>query len=399
MRIALVSDAFTPQVSGVVTVLRRIVELLGRAGHDAAVVAPEYPDSHPGHGVGELRVPSVAFPPYPAVRLSLPQLRRVAHFLDGFGPDLVHVVTEGPLGFLGRHYALRRGVPLVTSYHTHFPQYCRYYGVPALESAVWRLLTWFHGPARFIHTPGVAARDALRTRDLGQAAVWGRGVDTHVFHPDRRSAATRRRLGVRDDQVLILHVGRLAREKNLDVLADAFGIAGEALGPRAVFAVAGDGPSAHRLYRRFPDSHKLGFLPVGELADVYAGADVCVFPSHTETCGLVALEAMASGVAVVVAEAGGFRESVVHGRTGLLVAPHDARGFALAIVRLALDGVQRQMMGIAARRFAMTRDLAAEDDDLLAQYAAAARAPSPAAAPVLASAAPGWRPEKEGVVA
>ncbi len=166
MRIALVSDAFTPQVSGVVTVLRRIVGLLGSAGHDAAVVAPEYPDSQPGHGVGELRVPSVAFPPYPAVRLSLPQLRRVAHFLDGFAPDLVHVVTEGPLGFLGRHYALRRRVPLVTSYHTHFPQYCRYYGIPALERAVWSLLTWFHGPARFIHTPGVAARNELRRRGL-----------------------------------------------------------------------------------------------------------------------------------------------------------------------------------------------------------------------------------------
>jgi glycosyltransferase involved in cell wall biosynthesis len=375
MRIALVSDAFSPQVSGVVTVLRRIVELLGRAGHDAAVVAPEYPDSQPGHGVGELRVPSVAFPPYPAVRLSLPQLRRVAHFLDGFQPDVVHVVTEGPLGFLGRHYALRRGVPLVTSYHTHFPQYCRHYGIPALEHAVWSLLTWFHGPARLIHTPGVAARDELRRRGLAQAVLWGRGVDTHRFDPDRRGAATRRRLGVRDDQVLILHVGRLAAEKNLDLLADAFSTAGEALGSLAVFAVAGDGPSAHRLYRRLPGVRKLGFLPVGELADVYASADLCVFPSHTETCGLVALEALASGVPVVVADAAGLRESVVHGRTGLLVPPHDARGFAAAVVRLALDGSSRHLMGLAARRFALTRDCADEDRELLAQYAAVAWTP------------------------
>ena len=399
MRIALVSDAFTPQVSGVVTVLRRIVELLGRAGHDAAVVAPEYPDSQPGHGVGELRVPSVALPPYPAVRLSLPQLRRVARFLDGFGPDLVHVVTEGPLGFLGRHYALRRGVPLVTSYHTHFPQYCRHYGVPALESAVWSLLTWFHGPARLIHTPGVAARDELRRRGLAQAALWGRGVDTRLFDPDRRSAATRRRLGVRDEQVLVLHVGRLAAEKNLDVLADAFGSAAEALGPLAVFAVAGDGPGATRLYRRLPGARKLGFLPVNDLADIYASDDLCVIPSRTETCGLVALEAMASGVPVVVADAGGLQESVVHGRTGLLVPPHDARGFAAAIVRLALDGTQRQLMGLAARRFALTRDCTMEDHDLLAQYAAVARTPEPTPTARARVGVRGWRRQQEEAAA
>jgi phosphatidylinositol alpha 1,6-mannosyltransferase len=365
MRIALVSDAFTPQVSGVVTVLRRIVELLGRTGHDAAVVAPEYPDSQPGHGVGELRVPSVAFPPYPAVRLSLPQFRRVARYLDDFQPDLVHVVTEGPLGFLSRHFALRRDVPLVTSYHTHFPQYCWHYGVPAMEGAVWRLLTWFHRPARLIHTPGTAARDAL----------WGRGVDTRLFHPDRRRAEARRRLGVRDDQVLVLHVGRLAAEKNRD------------------------GPGAPRLYRRLPPTRTLGFLPVGEIADVYAAADVCVFPSHTETCGLVALEAMASGVPVVVADAEGFRESVVHGGTGLLVPPHDARGFAAGIVRLALDGARRRTMGIAARRFALTRDCAAEDDDLLRQYAAVAGAPEPSPAGSAARAEPGRRHAHEEATA
>ena len=390
MRIALVSDAFTPQVSGVVTVLRRIVEVLGRAGHDAAVIAPEYPDSQPGDGGRELRVPSVAFPPYPAIRLSLPHVRRVAHFLDGFRPDVIHVVVEGPLGFVGRHYALRRGVPLVTSYHTHFPQYCRHYGVPPLEGAVWSLLTWFHGPARLIHTPGIAARDALHRRGLTQAALWGRGVDTRLFHPDRRSAATRRRLGVRDDQVLVLHVGRLAAETTLSVLAEAFDIAGEALGSRAVFALAGDGPGATRLYRRLPGARKLGFLPVSEIADVYAAADLAVFPSHTETCGLVALEAMASGVPVVVADAEGLGESVVHGRTGLLVPPHDARGFAAAIVRLVLDGPSRHLMGLAARRFAQTRDCTDEDHELLAQYAAVAWTPETTPTDRSSRTAPRW---------
>jgi glycosyltransferase involved in cell wall biosynthesis len=217
-------------------------------------------------------------------------------------------------------------------------------------------------------------------------------VDTAVFHPGRRSVAARRRLGVRDDQVLILHVGRLAAEKNLAVLADAFVLCAQALGPRAVFAVAGDGPSAHGLYRRLPETRKLGFIPVADLAEVYACADVCVFPSHTETCGLVALEAMASGVAVVAADAAGFPESIVHGRTGVLVPPHDARGFALEVVRLCLDPERRHLLGAAARRFAETRDSAAEDDDLLAQYAVVARLRAPRNAP-------GWSAGREGAAA
>lgn len=395
MRIALVSDAYTPQVSGVVTVLRRIVTALRRAQHDVVVVAPEYPNSQPGTGLGELRVPSVAFPPYPAVRLSLPHLHRVARFLDGFGPDLVHIVTEGPLGLIGRHYALRRRVPLATSYHTHFPQYCRHYGFPALERVVWSFLARFHRPARFVHTPGEEARDALRRRGVAQAEVWGRGVDVRHFSPVNRDLATRRRFGARDDQVVVLHVGRLAPEKNLEVLAEAFTLAAEALGPRAVFVVAGDGPAARGLYRQAPFIRILGFLPPGELARVYASADLVVLPSRTETCGLVALEAMASGLPVIAADAGGFRESMVHGRTGVLVPPDDPRAIAAEIVRLGLDARARLFLGAAARTFAVTRDSAVEDADLLAQYAAAARAPGPAGVPVhtrpAARGSPRWR--------
>jgi phosphatidylinositol alpha 1,6-mannosyltransferase len=381
VRIALVSDAFTPQVSGVVTVLRRIVAALRRAQHDVVVVAPEYPSSQPGTGLGELRVASVAFPPYPAVRLSLPHLHRVARFLDGFGPDLVHVVTEGPLGLIGRRYARRRGVPLVTSYHTHFPQYCRHYGFPALERVVWSFLAWFHRPARFVHPPGEEARDALRRRGVAQADVWGRGVDVRHFSPVNRDLSTRRRFGARDDQVVVLHVGRLAPEKSLDVLAEAFTLAAGALGSRAVFVVAGDGPAARTLYRQAPFVRILGFLPLGELARVYASADIAVLPSRTETCGLVALEAMASGLPVIAADAGGFRESIVHGKTGVLAPPDDARGFAAEIARLSLDPKARLFLGAAARNFTVTRDSEAEDADLLVRYAAAAQSPEPTGLP------------------
>jgi phosphatidylinositol alpha 1,6-mannosyltransferase len=224
-------------------------------------------------------------------------------------------------------------------------------------------------------------------------------VDTTLFHPDRRSVAMRRRLGARDDQVLVLHVGRLAAEKNLDVLADAFNLTATSLGARAVLAVAGDGPCVSRLRSRVPGLRTLGFLRPGELAQVYASADMCVFPSFTETCGLVALEAMASGTAVIAADAGGFPENIVHGRTGLLEDPRDAAGFARSIVRLALDPSLRHLLGAAGRRFAVTRDRAVEDDELLAQYAAVAS--DGKRAPMLL--APGlthrWRQAPEGAPA
>ena len=368
MRIALVSDTFTPQVNGVTTVLRRIVDVLAHERHTAAVVAPEYPDRSPVRA-DELRVPSVAFPPYPAIRLSLPAPRRIARFLDAFGPDLVHVATEGPLGWFGRRWALRNDVPLVTSAHTDFPRYCRYYGAPALEPVVWHWLVRFHAPAQLIHAPGAAIRDALRSRGLWQAVVWGNGVDTTGFHHARRDVALRSRLAIRDDQVVILHVGRLAAEKNVDVLVHAFALAREALGERARFVIAGEGPRSGLIAQRIPFATRLGFIAPADLAALYASADLCVLPSDTETCGLVALEAMASGLPVVAADAGGFRENIQHGRSGLLVAPRDARACAAAIVELAVDRERREAMSAAARLAAVGRDAGAENAELLDQYA------------------------------
>jgi glycosyltransferase involved in cell wall biosynthesis len=368
MRIALVSDTYTPQVNGVSTVLRRMVESLAAAGHETAVVAPEYPGTAAADLPGELRIASAAFPPYPAIRLSLPAWGRVSRWLDERGPELVHVVTEGPLGLIGRRYALARGLPLVTSYHTHFPRYCQDYGVPMLEPAAWAYMRWFHGPARVVQTPGQEARDALVAHGITQAVVWGNGVDTRRFHHARRNDALRRRLGIADHQVAVLHVGRLAPEKNLDVLIHAFTAARDALGDRARFLVAGDGPLSERISARLPWALRFGFMAVERLADLYALSDLCVLTSETETCGLVALEAMASGVPVVAADAGGFRDTVLTGVNGLRVPSRDPSAFAAAIVRLAMEPARRRRLSTQARVTAVARDAALEDAELLDLY-------------------------------
>lgn len=372
MRIALVSDTYTPQVNGVTTVVARIARVLRESGHGVVVVAPRYPGDNTGPWTDELRIRSAAFPPYPAIRLSVPQFGRVAGFLDLFRPDLVHVATEGPLGLTGRRYTVRRGIPLVTSYHTNFPQYARHYGAGVVEPLVWKWLRWFHQPAVLTQTPGEAVRDELLRRGIGKPVVWGRGVDTAHFTPVRRSVGWRRWLAGGDDTAIVLHVGRLAPEKNVNVLADAWTAARERVGQRATFVLAGEGPEARRLVARMPWVRQLGFLDRARLADVYASADICVLPSRTETCGLVALEAMASGLAVVAADAGGFRESIAHGANGMLVAPDDATGFAAEILSLVIAPQRRADLGTAARAAALARDVAPENLELLQQYATAA---------------------------
>jgi glycosyltransferase involved in cell wall biosynthesis len=371
VRIALVSDTYTPQVNGVTTVVVRIANVLREFGHEVVVVAPRYP-SHASVEPGELRIPSASFPPYPAIRLSLPRFAAVARFLDRFEPDVVHVATEGPLGLTGRRYAVRRRIPLVTSYHTNFPQYARHYGAGVAEPLVWKWLRWFHQPAALTQTPGEAVASELERRGIGRPIVWGRGVDTAHFHPSRRSAGWRRWLAGGDDTAIVLHVGRLAPEKNINVLAEAWIAARERVGQRATFVIAGEGPETRRLLTHLPWIRQLGFLDRAKLADVYASADICVLPSRTETCGLVALEAMASGLAVVAADAGGFRESITHGRSGLLVAPDDAIGFAAEILSLVIAPQRRAEIATAARAAALARDVAPENLALLQQYASAA---------------------------
>ena len=299
-------------------------------------------------------------------------------FFDAFQPDLIHVATEGPLGALGRRYALRQGIPLVTSYHSNFQQYARHYGAGLLAPLVWRWLLRFHGAARLTHTPGEAVQQALAAAGLRHATVWGRGVDTQHFFPERRDERWRRWLSAGSDPVIVLHVGRLAREKNLAVLADAFTIAAERLGSLATFVIAGEGPMQRQLRARLPFVQWLGFLDPNSLATLYASADLCVLPSSTETCGLVALEAMASGIPVIAADAGGLRESVREGENGFLLPPADAVGFAAAIVALAVQREQRRAIGAAARGTALTRDVADEGTTLLTQYAQLAGAPVPA---------------------
>lgn len=372
MRITLVTDTFLPEVNGVTTVLAVMREGLRARGHDVLVVAPRYPTAAEDED-GVIRRASMPFPGYEQVRLSLPIGFDVGAALDRYKPDVVHVITEGPLGGIGRRYARRRGLPLVTSFHTDFPRYAaRYLGRWAVGPAQ-RYLRSFHGAAHHTQTPSAETRNELVAQGISQAVVWGRGVDTELFTPQRRRVPR-----TSDHAVTVLHVGRLAVEKDVETLIASFIDAQAMLGHSAKFVVAGDGPKGAEVRRRLPFAKHLGFLKRTVLADLYADADLFVFPSPTETCGLVALEAMAAGLPVIASDSGGVLENLRDGLNGRTVRAGDPAAFAQAIVAMVRDEATRTAQGQAARAFAVARSWARELDALVPLYAAAAaRRPAP----------------------
>lgn len=400
MKISLVTDTFLPEVNGVTTVLSVMRAGLRQRGVAVQVIAPSYPEGGTPDEHEVVRRVSVPCPGYPQVRLSWAWGGGVTDALRAFRPDVVHAITEGPIGMVGRGWALRGGIPLVTSFHTDFPAYAvRYLGAWSEPWAV-RFLRRFHAAAAHTQTPSEEVAARLRRLGVPNVQVWGRGVDTGMFRADRRDDARRAADGVAG-KVHVLHVGRLAREKDVETVVAAFQRARAALGDRAIFTVAGDGPRAAWVREQLPFARHLGFLKRQVLADLYADADLFVFPSRTETCGLVALEAMASGLPVVTADEGGVLENVRPGQNGLACPAGDAEAFSEAIVRLAADAPQRATLAGGALRFAAARSWEAELDALVPLYAgavgasngraptfAAWPAPEPSSSPPATTAAP-----------
>ena len=364
MRIALFTDVFLPNVDGVVTRLLRTLDELGELGHDVVVLTPGNPPGRYGpHRVTRAR--SVAFPWYPDIRGGLPT-PRVERAVTAFRPDVVHAVNPVWFGAWGALSARRRNLPLLASFHTDVPQYMSALGLGPLRGAVERWIRATHNLAQVnLCTSGPMMERAARM-GVQDVALWPKGVDTRLFSPAKASPAMRRRLtGGHPGQRLVLSVGRLSKEKNLEALLDPLRRL-----PGTRLAVVGDGPHRAELERRFAGTPTVfpGPLAGEELAAAYASADVFAFPSTTETLGLVALESLASGVPVVGARAGGIPFAVDDGRTGLLAAPGDTGGFTAHLARLLDDEPLRARMGAAGRADAEGHGWRAATEALVASY-------------------------------
>jgi glycosyltransferase involved in cell wall biosynthesis len=355
MRVTLVTETYFPQVNGVSRTLRELVRFLRENGDDVQLICPDYGVAAEGEAV--LAVRSIVLPFYKELHLPLPPFAGVHRAIESFRPDVIHIATEATLGWSVLRWALRRRLPVVSSFHTNFDQYSRHYGVGWARAAIWRYLRWFHNNTRETYVPSEATISDLERRGFERAVLWRRGVDSSLFRPDRTGRLEiRKTLGWSANDLVISYVGRIAPEKNVDFLAEALGIVASQR-PEARILMVGDGPSRSALEQRMGSiAHFAGYRQGEALSDCYAASDIFAFSSLTETFGNVVLEAMASGLPVVAVRAGGVAESVRSGRTGILVEPSEPPArFASALLRLIEHPEQRIEMALAAREYALSQ--------------------------------------------
>jgi 1,2-diacylglycerol 3-alpha-glucosyltransferase/glucuronosyltransferase len=290
MKLLLISDAWHPQVNGVVRTLSSVVRELGELGHSVRVAEPS-------------EFKTVPCPTYPEIRLAIQPVGRLRRIAEEFEPEALHIATEGPLGLAGRDLARRSRWPFTTSFHTRFPEYVRARtGVPL--SWGWGYLRWFHSAAERVLASTPTLQDELKGQGLSKAALWSRGVDTDLFRPQQN------KLALAFERPIALYVGRIAVEKNLEAFLKL-----DLPGSKVLI---GDGPARADLERRYPQAHFLGALHGAELAQRFAAGDVFVFPSRTDTYGLVMLEALACGLPVAAFPVAGPLDVITDERVGAL---------------------------------------------------------------------------------
>ncbi|MBE9118334.1 glycosyltransferase family 1 protein [Lusitaniella coriacea LEGE 07157] len=345
MRIALFTETFLPKVDGIVTRLRHTVEHLQRNGDRVMVVCPEG-GLKKYKGAEIYGLSAFPLPMYPELKIAVPRPTMRSR-LEKFNPDLIHVVNPAVLGLAGIYYAKTLDIPLVASYHTHLPQYLQHYGFGALEGFLWELLKAVHNQAQLNLCTSTAMVEALRSNGIERVDLWQRGVDTEMFQPTLASAKMRDRLSKgHPDSPLLLYVGRVSPEKEIEQIKPVL----EAI-PGARLAIVGDGPHRKALKQHFAGMpvNFVGYLQGMELASAFASADAFVFPSRTETLGLVLLEAMAAGCPVVAARSGGIPDIVTDGVNGYLFEPNDPLGAIAATQRLLAAQEERETLRANAR--------------------------------------------------
>jgi glycosyltransferase involved in cell wall biosynthesis len=351
MRIAIVTETWPPEINGVALTVQALARGLRSLGHSVEVIRPRRPeDAGAGHsdGFDEMLVSSAALPRYPGLRFGLPaQTRLVRHWQSG-RPDALYVATEGPLGHSALAAARRLGIAACTGFHTRFDDFIRHYGFAWLTPFVFAGMRRFHNRAAATLVPTTELATFLESNGFRNVRLLRRAVDTNLFHPRHRDEALRADWGIKPDGIAVVHVGRLAAEKNLDLAVRAFR-AIQREQPDARFIVVGDGPERARIAAANPDIVFAGMRRGDDLARHYASGDLFLFPSTTETFGNVTLEAMACGVPVVAFDYGAAREHILHPDSGMRLPLSDPDAFIRGASALASDPQRRRKMGRQAR--------------------------------------------------
>lgn len=374
LRIAMVTETYPPEVNGVARTLGRFVEGLRKRDHSVQLVRPRQDRSERAAAACEFEeflVPGLPIPRYAHLRIGLPAKNALLHAWTGRRPDLVHIATEGPLGWSALSAAKALDLPVSTAFHTDFHAYSSHYGADWLAPAIEAYLRRFHNRADCTAVPTEELAQSLSRRRFARLRVVGRGIDAQVFSPTRRSAELRRCWGAGENTLVVLCAGRFAREKNLPLAIDAFREM-RATRADARLVLLGEGPLAGELARMNIAHVLAGRRADADLAAHYASADVFLLPSRTETFGNVTLEAMASGLAIVAFDYAAARQYLAHDRSGLLAPFNEPAWFIEHAARLARRPGRITRLGAEARRIAehLSWDVAVRDfERMLAEVA------------------------------
>ena len=352
VKVAIVTETYPPEVNGVASTIARFIRGLAELGHDITLIRPRQGlkdkprnESH----FKEILTVGIPIPGYSALRMGIPQKNRLIKQWSIDRPSLVHIVTEGPLGWSALEAAKKLNIPICSDFRTNFDAYSTHYGLSCLKSPIQRYLRYFHNNSHFTMVPTQALKNQLVSHGFERLRVLARGIDTELFNPSKRSHELRNQWGVKDQQKVVLYVGRLASEKNLQVTVDAFRAMLQ-VNPNLKMVWVGDGPQKGALKLSCPNSVFTGVQTGEALATHYASGDLFLFSSLSETFGNVTLEAMASGLAVLAYDYAAARQFIDHGVNGFLADPNEANAFINQGLELMKENCDIQNLRAHARQ-------------------------------------------------
>lgn len=351
MKIALTSGNLIRDLDGVAQVIYKMIEILKTRGVKMIGFSQLIP-AKKDQPIPMVKVPSFSLPFYKQYRIPFHAKRLLEKTLDEFSPDIIHIHSPDTLGFGAAEYGREHNIPVIATHHTRFTAYLKYYHIQILEGVLWKLLQELYEKCEFVLCPSNQIVEELNKHGIKNTLFLPHGVDTEFFNPKKRSLKFRKEHDI-DGKTALLFVGRLVWYKDLNVLAGAY----ERLKKRddLAFVLVGEGPAREELEKQMPKAVFLGYQPGNKVAEAYASCDIFVFPSTTETFGLVTLEAMASGIPVVAAEASGTLDIVRDGKTGLLAKPKNVKDFTEKIEKIVTNKTLQNKMRKAALQYAKTQ--------------------------------------------
>lgn len=368
LKIALFTGNYNHIRDGVSLTLNRLVRFLEENGVEVLVFGPTIDEPALDHAGTLIAVPSVKAPGRPEYRISTGFPKELRKKLKEFDPDIVHIATPDVLGYKALKWGLKHKKTIVSSFHTHFASYLKYYGLGFIESLGWKYMKWFYEHCTHVYVPTPSMAEELKARNINtDFRIWARGVDPEAFNPNYRSEDWRQQNGIEPDDIAVLFVSRLVWEKNLKLYADVVRTAGKK-NRKIKAVVVGDGPAMDGIKELLPDAVFTGFLQGNELSVAYASSDIFLFPSVTETFGNVTLEAMACGLPVIVADAPGGKSLVKEGDNGFIADVHEPAKFLQFVERLTGDSELRTRMSEKSREISLQYSRDAINMQLLNDY-------------------------------